>query len=303
MTRILRIGALASLWLLGAVGASCKSDDKKPVGTELADSGSTAGGSGGQSTVGGDGGTGSQTGSMTGRRDGGPSQGGGGGSQRARQVCPPAAPSNGDSCVAGRGDCAFGTLTCDCDEDTGAWACFDTTQCPAAPPAELAGCAPIGLECEYEDVVVNGEMDDLDCECSITGWDCERQVCPPTAPATGQACELALLGRSGGEGLCEYDADVCDCRGSVWTCWKPADCPAAIPAERSACMVQGMLCGYPTDECECGRRGWECESGDDDDDDDDDRPRDAGPRSDAGSPADAGSSTPADAAVSSDAAL
>jgi hypothetical protein len=46
--------------------------------------------------------------------------------------------------------------------------------------------------------------------------------------------------------------------GRAWACWKPSDCPAAAPTERSACTVNGMLCPYGQGECECEGTQWDC---------------------------------------------
>jgi len=85
------------------------------------------------------------------------------------------------------------------------------------------------MECPYEDVA-----EELDCECVSDGWDCGRQACPASVPAVGEACE-------GGDGVCTFGAQTCDCQRRAWT-------------------VEGMLCGYNGGECECEDAAWSCDS-------------------------------------------
>jgi hypothetical protein len=180
-------------------------------------------------------------------------RGGMAGSGSGAQVCPPGAPATGEACVAGRGDCMYGTRICDCSNDTDVWLCWDpTTDCPATQPAEQAACPMLGIECEYDPPQGSGQRGGNDCECSDTGWDCGGQFCPPAEPAAASACE-------GGDGVCMYGARVCDCDQSAWACWNPSDCPATAPAEASACPLQGMACEYPGGECECDDAAWECD--------------------------------------------
>jgi hypothetical protein len=83
------------------------------------------------------------------------------------QVCPPAEPTNGSTCMPGRGDCEFGERICDCVNGTDTWACWHPDDCPANPPDEDSACPLVGMECPYD---VGGNNDECDCE--DTGWDC-----------------------------------------------------------------------------------------------------------------------------------
>ena len=67
----------------------------------------------------------------------------------------------------------------------------------------------------------------------------------------GEACE-------GGDGVCTFGAQTCDCRQRRWVCWNPADCPAA-PAHQAACTIESMVCEYPGGECECEDAVWSCD--------------------------------------------
>ena len=167
--------------------------------------------------------------------------------RRAAQMCPAAVPANGSSCTPGRGDCTIGATTCACPEETQTWACWDPADCPATLPDERAPCDLVAMECEYQNAQGNGD----DCECTASGWDCGRQVCPATLPAAGGECE-------GGDGTCAFGSQVCDCRQRMWLCWDPADCPAA-PAHQAACSLERMICEYTGGECECEDGAWSCD--------------------------------------------
>jgi hypothetical protein len=174
--------------------------------------------------------------------------------RRASQVCPDAVPENGSACTSGRGECMIAGQICTCSEDTSAlpltaytWSCWNPANCPAAAPAEQEACDAVGMECPYEST-----LEELDCECTATGWDCGRQACPASVPAVGEACE-------GGDGVCTFGAQTCDCQRRAWVCWDPATCPAA-PAHAAACTIEGMLCPYTGGECECEDAAWSCDS-------------------------------------------
>lgn len=199
--------------------------------------------------------------------DGGRGFPGGG---RGQQECPATRPSNGSTCVAGRGDCTIAGATCECLEQTNTWVCWEPSDCPSTPPAERSACSLVGIECE---IAMSGPArNELDCECTAQGWDCGRQVCPASEPAANGQCE-------GGDGVCTFGGRVCDCRGPSWVCWNASDCPAAVPAAREACPVMRMTCDYAGDECECRGNGWSCESHER-----------GGGRRDGGTPTDAGGS-------------
>ncbi|MET0285674.1 MAG: hypothetical protein ABW352_14440 [Polyangiales bacterium] len=187
-------------------------------------------------------------GTPTARTDGGgfPSLFGDGGlfGGAGRQQCPAAKPSNGAACTEGRGDCMYGVDVCDCNDDK--WACWNPASCPTAAPDEGGRCEVVGMQCSIE-----AQSDELDCDCTATGWDCGRQVCPAAEPTSGGSCVE-------GDGQCTFGARVCVCEDDVWACWNPADCPATPPAENATCSPLGMSCPYGRGECSCGEEGWEC---------------------------------------------
>jgi hypothetical protein len=270
-----------------ALLASCKSDDGPEAERERDGS---LGATGDGSTSGGDDGGGDGDGTLDGgssRRDGGTGRDGGG-STRPAQECPAAVPQNGSSCVSGRGDCTIGDTFCDCPSDTNQWLCWKPSDCPTAAPAEMSACSVVGMECEI--ATPDGGQNGLDCECTASGWDCGRQLCPASEPTAAAACE-------GGDGMCSFASGrVCDCRSRAWVCWNQSDCPASAPAAGAACTVQRMLCEYASGDCECTVQGFECEG--------QPRPRDAGADAaggDAGA-SDAGTSDAAASDASSDAA-
>ena len=84
------------------------------------------------------------------------------------QFCPPAEPAPGGACEEGRGQCMFGTRTCDCTDDV--WACWNPADCPATPPLENSMCPSVGMNCPY----MGGS-----CTCETGGWDCSRGVMQP----------------------------------------------------------------------------------------------------------------------------
>ncbi|HET6338016.1 MAG TPA: hypothetical protein VFG30_32565 [Polyangiales bacterium] len=150
----------------------------------------------------------------------------------------------------------FGTKICDCPNDTSVWLCWDpATDCPATQPAEQSACSVVGIDCEFAQPQGGGQGGSNDCECTDTGWDCGGQFCPPAEPAAATTCE-------GGDGVCAYDARVCDCDQSIWACWNKSDCPATTPVEASACTLQGMICEYAGGDCECDDAAWECDIND-----------------------------------------
>jgi hypothetical protein len=161
-----------------------------------------------------------------------------------------AAPSGGN--VAGsRSSTASGTAT---GTAPGAARSADTASCPAEQPEENVTCSPVDLTCTYPS---------QQCTCENEGfvavWNCRRarQVCPDALPETGSAC-------TPGRGECMFDGSTCICSedSSTWSCWNPADCPQAAPAEQAPCDVVGMECPYESAmeelDCECTSEGWDC---------------------------------------------
>jgi hypothetical protein len=267
MSRRLRIGSIMTVFAWGLIAAACGAEETSgndagsggragSAGGRAGSAGGSAGSAGGgagSSAVGNTGGAGVGVGGASAP---GAGRGGTAGSGSTAQVCPSAEPANGEACQSGRGDCMFGTKICDCPNDTSVWICWDpATDCPATQPAEQSACSVVGIDCEYAQPQGGGQGGGNDCECTDTGWDCGGQFCPPAEPAAATTCE-------GGDGVCTYDARVCDCDQSIWACWNKSDCPATTPVEASACTLQGMICEYAGGECECDDAAWECDIND-----------------------------------------
>jgi hypothetical protein len=137
---------------------------------------------------------------------------------------------------------------------TGAVRSADTAACPAEQPEETVTCSQVDLTCSYAS---------QQCTCENEGfvavWNCRRasQVCPAAAPVADSEC-------TPGRGECTFDGTVCVCseETSTWSCWNPADCPQAAPAEQDACDIVGMECPYEDAaeelDCECTSGGWDC---------------------------------------------
>lgn len=267
MSGRLRLGSIMTVFAWGLIAAACGDDDTSGNDAGSAGRAGSAGGragSAGGSAGSAGGGAGSGAVGNAGGRTGGAGVGGasasgagrGGNSGSTAQVCPSAEPANGEACQSGRGDCMFGTKICDCPNDTSVWLCWDpATDCPATQPAEQSACSVVGIDCEFAQPQGGGQGGGNDCECTDTGWDCGGQFCPPAEPAAATTCE-------GGDGVCAYDARVCDCDQSIWACWNKSDCPATTPVEASACTLQGMICEYAGGDCECDDAAWECDIND-----------------------------------------
>ena len=83
------------------------------------------------------------------------------------QMCPATAPAPGGMCRTVFGECPYGAdKICDCADDTDTWACWNPADCPAMPPESQSACDPVGMECEYDDLM-------MDCDCTSQGWDCD----------------------------------------------------------------------------------------------------------------------------------
>jgi hypothetical protein len=154
-----------------ALFVACKSDRDSPPTLDPKNERSD----GGTSFDGGSGATGSNPTTNTNtnsRRDAAASSNGG----RGRQVCPATRPSNGSACVSGSGDCTIGGATCDCPDETNQWVCWEPSDCPSSAPSEAAACKIVGSQCAYDVTADAGRAaDELECECSATGWACESE--------------------------------------------------------------------------------------------------------------------------------
>lgn len=166
------------------------------------------------------------------------------------QMCPMTEAEATGSCTAARGTCMFGERTCDCSMETMMWACWAPSDCPTTVPAEQSACSIVGMACPQPN------MRGRNCTCTQQGWDCGNQFCPPAEPAAGGTCDE-------GTGNCTYGARMCECTNEQWVCWDPkSDCPAAPPADRAMCSLEGVVCEYEGGSCNCrGSSGWRCGRG------------------------------------------
>jgi hypothetical protein len=83
------------------------------------------------------------------------------------QMCPPQAPQPGSACMNVFGECPYGSdKICDCADDTDTWSCWNPADCPMTPPENMSACDPVGMECEYDDTM-------MECDCTSEGWDCD----------------------------------------------------------------------------------------------------------------------------------
>jgi hypothetical protein len=160
------------------------------------------------------------------------------------QMCPMTEAEATGSCTPSRGNCPFGDRVCDCVSDSMSWACWATSDCPTAVPAEQSACSVVGMSCSLS-------RNDT-CRCTAEGWDCGNVVCPASEPASGSACEE-------GDGECTFGSRTCVCEDDAWACWDPAtDCPATPPLDNSTCSILNASCAYEGGSCSCGESGWRC---------------------------------------------
>ncbi|HEY8926445.1 MAG TPA: hypothetical protein VIU64_18815, partial [Polyangia bacterium] len=180
--------------------------------------------------------------------------------------CPPARPPPPTTMPPPDGDRCFDPFACRYDPDTGlpssngalTCSCGACGQCPAAHPTPGAACADPRLACGY-----GAEI----CACDATRgstWTCLTPTCP-AAPTGGGAGEPGTCGGMPEGHVCRY-ADVdqnCACaanRQHVPTL--SCSCPAAAPAEGSACLETPAPCDYIGWSCTCtaGPDGgrWHC---------------------------------------------
>ena len=83
------------------------------------------------------------------------------------QMCPAQAPEPGSRCMTVFGECPYGSdKICDCADETNTWSCWNPADCPMMPPENMSACDPVGMECEYDETM-------MDCDCTTEGWDCE----------------------------------------------------------------------------------------------------------------------------------
>lgn len=173
-----RMVLVLGMAVLAMAGTACGDDDDDGNSDGTSGSGGRAGsspsaGTGSSAGRGGITGGGGQTSGQSGSGstlDGGLAGRGGagrGGRGGGMMMCPAAEPMSGATCTPGRGDCEFGTRTCDCIGDTMTWSCWDPADCPETPPADESACTAVGMECEYG----QGE-----CECETEGWNCDADV-------------------------------------------------------------------------------------------------------------------------------
>jgi hypothetical protein len=143
--------------------------------------------------------------------------------------------------------CRNGNLTCS------EWGCG---VCPDAHPTEGAACGNSMFKCQY-----GGDV----CLCggNVDGWRCATLSCPPSPSSDGRpSCASFSLADGTGIGFdhaCVYAAEnqACACNdGRGYNTFK-CNCPAAAPAEGSACIGPSP-CSYGGVTCNCSAGHWRC---------------------------------------------
>jgi len=246
--------SLGLLALMGLASAACGSDEQRPRGEGKDGSVSEAT----EDTEGDDGALDAGT-SPSARTDASRSdpsnvgRDGGGRTDATRSNgCPAAEPALGSACTPLGDDCNFGQKTCECARGSNTWVCWSPSDCPTTLPADTSACSLVGIVCEFDPPADAGAgQEEVDCECTATGWDCGELTCPAAAPTSGAQCDS-------GEGTCTYGEQTCECDSRLWTCWKQSDCPTAQPTEASACSLDNISCLYGANECECESGSWGC---------------------------------------------
>ncbi|MFZ5894842.1 MAG: hypothetical protein ACOY0T_27525 [Myxococcota bacterium] len=266
-TPLVSICVFATVFLM----ASCGSSDDKPGasagnagtntgGSSAGGSGSSAGGrtntAGNSSGGASNGGTGNGGAADGGTGTGGAEGGEGGGTNVNPNACPTEKPEAMTACTRRSGQpCTYADGGCVCTDQL--WACYSSTDCPAAAPANAEACTFNGMQCAFADLV---------CSCSTNnGWTCETP-CPSGVPSATEACVRAT------NRTCRYDATgapvtggggtvetTCSCVNGTYTCVSQADCPTDVPTNSSACSAVTLNCRYTGAQCTCATGGtWAC---------------------------------------------
>jgi len=143
--------------------------------------------------------------------------------------------------------CRIGNFTC---------SLFGCGVCPDAHPAEGAVCGNSMFKCQYGN-------DACLCGGNVEGWRCGTLTCPQS-PASDTRTNCASFALSDGSGIsfdhaCSYQAEnqACACTDGKGFGTFYCSCPAAAPAEGSACIGQSP-CTYAGVTCNCASGHWHC---------------------------------------------
>ena len=253
------LGSSAVAGALVLLAVSCGSSEKDPAGAggsgATGGAATSAGGStstSGATSVAGAANMGGSTAS------GGASASGGGGGMPGpgNFGCPAQKPEASSACMRGGNlpACTYDDGGCVCQD--GAWTCYADADCPAAAPADDAACTLTGMACGYGDV---------NCTCSMGGeWTC-ASPCPMAEPGADASCRRAENSTCrynmgtlvGGFGMADT---TCSCASGKFSCFSQEDCPAAAPAQMSACTTATLGCMYDDRQCTCTGGAWNCQT-------------------------------------------
>ena len=157
-------------------------------------------------------------------------------------------PGSPQATGAGTGTmCRYGNLTCS------QWGCG---VCPDAHPAEGAVCGNTKFKCLYGN-------DACLCGGDVDGWRCTSLSCPERpSSATRSSCAVFTLADRNAisfDHACSYAAEnqTCVCSDGSGFGTFICNCPAAAPAEGSAC-VGPSPCTYGGATCNCVDNHWKC---------------------------------------------
>jgi hypothetical protein len=143
--------------------------------------------------------------------------------------------------------CRYGNLTCS------QWGCG---ACPDAHPTEGAVCGNAKFKCQYGN-------DACLCGGDVDGWRCSSLSCPekPSSAMRSSCAAFTLTDRSAisFDHACSYAAEnqTCACNDGTGFGTLICNCPAALPAEGSAC-VGPSPCTYGGATCNCIDNHWRC---------------------------------------------
>jgi len=157
-------------------------------------------------------------------------------------------PGSPQATGAGTGTmCRYGNLTCS------QWGCG---VCPDAHPTDGAVCGNTKFKCLYGN-------DACLCGGDVDGWRCTSLSCPERpSSATRSSCAVFTLADRNAisfDYACSYAAEnqTCVCSDGSGFGTFICNCPAAAPAEGSAC-VGPSPCTYGGATCNCVDNLWRC---------------------------------------------
>jgi len=157
-------------------------------------------------------------------------------------------PGSPQATGAGTGTmCRYGNITCS------QWGCG---ACPDAHPTEGAVCGNTKFKCLYGN-------DACLCGGDVDGWRCTSLSCPerPSGAMRTSCSSFTLTDRNAisFDHACSYAAEnqTCVCSDGSGFGTFVCNCPAAAPAEGSAC-VGPSPCTYGGATCNCVDNHWKC---------------------------------------------